>query len=229
MHGYPRTQHLPGSRGGSYTPPTVGPDATFVIEEKLDGAHLTMWVEAGTLRIGFRGRNPLPRHPAFSRVTATVMPFAADLVERLGTHYELHAEWCVITHTVYYGHLQADWYEMDIRDVREASRFLDTNARHALLAGTGIVPVPVLGRVQDPTHDWMASVRRSHAAPSEVPAAVRAAGCISDGRMEGLYVKAERAGEVIGRFKWIDPQVAEAIERGPHWRERALICNGVDR
>jgi hypothetical protein len=46
--------------------------------------------------------------------------------------------------------------------------------------------------------------------------------------MEGLYVKVERDGQTVGRFKWVRPSFLTAIaDSGTHWQDRPIVANGL--
>ncbi|MBY0231638.1 MAG: DNA ligase, partial [Gemmataceae bacterium] len=45
---------------------------------------------------------------------------------------------------------------------------------------------------------------------------------------EGLYVKAEMDGKVIGRYKWVRHDFLNAIlDSGTHWLRRPVLPNGL--
>lgn len=46
--------------------------------------------------------------------------------------------------------------------------------------------------------------------------------------MEGLYLKIEKDGETVGRYKWVHPDFVQTIiEGGVHWSQRPMIRNGL--
>ncbi len=61
----------------------------------------------------------------------------------LADRYLLFGEWLYARHTVYYRQLPHYFFEFDIFD-KEEGIFLDLAGRQKLLAGTGIVTVPVI-------------------------------------------------------------------------------------
>jgi hypothetical protein len=46
--------------------------------------------------------------------------------------------------------------------------------------------------------------------------------------MEGLYLKDEADGTVLGRYKWVRPSFHTAIlDSGSHWQDRPIVANRV--
>ena len=44
--------------------------------------------------------------------------------------------------------------------------------------------------------------------------------------MEGLYLKEERDGAVLGRYKWVRPSFPTAVlDSGCHWADRPIVAN----
>jgi hypothetical protein len=49
-----------------------------------------------------------------------------------------------------------------------------------------------------------------------------------DERMEGLYIKAEEDGKVVGRYKFVRESFTNAIlDSETHWHDRTIIPNGL--
>lgn len=46
--------------------------------------------------------------------------------------------------------------------------------------------------------------------------------------MEGLYLKHEEHGQVLGRFKYVRPSFLQTVaESGEHWMDRPIEQNGL--
>ena len=59
------------------------------------------------------------------------------------------------------------------------------------------------------------------------PTLVRAESDPSD-LMEGLYVKVEEGGAVVGRYKYIRADfLATVLQSGSHWLDRPIVPNGL--
>jgi len=252
---YPRTYHLQGSRllPGDDDASQVSIEslatAQLVIEEKLDGANAALsFSSEGALRLQSRGYllagGPRERHFAMFKTWAATIRDALHPVLR--DRYVVYGEWLYAKHTVFYDALPHWFMEFDVWD-RESACFLSTPRRHALLAGTPIVSVPVIheGVVHNEgalrgmimpslykTKDWREVLSRKAASQElDVQRVLRQTDPHVEG--EGLYIKHERDGAVVGRYKFIRPSFSQAvIDSDGHWLDRPIIANeladGVD-
>ncbi len=252
---YPRTQHVEGSRfqAGDEDLEAV-PFASlrglpFVVEEKVDGANAAISLdEDGSLLLQSRGH--YLRGGARERHFAPLKAWAASHQERfraqLGSRYVVYGEWVYAKHTVFYDALPHYFLEFDVLD-RQTGRFLDTPGRAGLLRGLPVVSVPVLWagrpkRLDDLTglvgpSRYKTPAWRDHLADSarEVSRDLDTILRETDpsDHAEGLYLKHEEDGEVLGRYKWVRAGFLSAVvESGSHWLARPIVPNrlapGVD-
>jgi hypothetical protein len=254
---YPRTQHLEGSRlqPGDEDLEAVAfaelAGSFLVVEEKVDGANVGLGFDAGgELWLQSRGHHLTggPRERQFAPLKAWASAHSGALLDVLEDRYTLFGEWCYAKHTVFYDALPHYLLEFDVYD-RVDELFLSTERRRELLAplevvcsvpvvysGTGLRSVEALAGLVGPslykTPRW-----REHLAAQAARAGVdpARAAAESDGSdlAEGLYVKQEGDGRVLGRFKWIRPGFVQAlVASGSHWAERPqlenLLADGVD-
>jgi hypothetical protein len=181
-----------------------------IVEEKVDGANLGFSVEDdGTLRGQNRGSyldldapqgqwKPLKRWLSLRR---------RALADALGRDLMLFGEWCYAVHSVKYTRLP-DWFlAFDVYD-RHKGEFWSANRRTELARSLDIVTVPELGR----GHYDVARLK-----------ALLGKSLVSDGAAEGLYVRREAKGVLIGRAKLVRAEFAQAIEE--HWSKRRLEEN----
>ncbi|MBK6922118.1 MAG: RNA ligase family protein [Deltaproteobacteria bacterium] len=254
---YPRTRHIEGSRlqPGDHDLAAVAlasldqRHATLVIEEKLDGANAGIcFDDDGALRLQSRGHfltgGGRERHFDLLKTWATRHREALWRV--LGSRHVLYGEWLYAKHTVFYDELPHYFMEFDIYD-RERGEFLDTDRRHALLRTAPVVSVPVVhrGEVRD-----VASLRRlvgvSRYKSARWREALREAAELAEldverieretdlqDEAEGLYLKHEQHGVVIGRYKFVRASFLTAVvDSGSHWLSRPIVPNrlraGVD-
>lgn len=247
---YPRTPHLAGSRlqpgdeDLSQTPFAELVGQHLVVEEKLDGANAAIsFTGDGELRLQSRGHylSGGPRERQFAPFKSWANLVAPVLRPILGSRFVLYGEWLYAKHTVFYDALPHWFCEFDILD-RETGAFLDTPARHAMLAGTPVVSVPVLregtfttigeltgllGPSTARTKAWRESLHAAAVKAGADPARTVVETDRGD-EMEGLYVKAESAGRVVGRYKWVRAGFAQAIlDSGSHWADRPIVPNGL--
>lgn len=246
---YPRTPHLQGSR---LQPGDEDLDAVpfaavrgrrLVVEEKIDGANAALsFDERGTLRLQSRGHfltgGPRERHFAMLKTWASAIQ--APLHARIGARYVVYGEWLHAKHTVFYDRLPHYFLEFDVLD-RETGAFLSTERRHTLLAGTGIVPVPVVADrafdrlaelaaclapslYQGPT--WRESLRDAIAEVPHADPARTLAETDDEDLAEGLYVKREEGGEVVGRYKYVRASfLTRILQADSHWLTRPIVHN----
>jgi hypothetical protein len=250
LHKYPRTPHIRGSRlqEGDEDLEAVPLEELagmhLVVEEKIDGANAGIsFASDGTLRLQSRGHflTGGPRERQFALLKTWATTHRDALHDLLGDRYVLYGEWMYAKHTVFYDRLPHYLFEFDILDTA-AGEFLSTPARREML---GLLPFRVesvrvlhegpvrsvreLSAMIGPSAfkgpDWRGNLRRAAAEAGVDPE--RAAG-ETDGSdlMEGLYIKAEEGGRVVGRYKFIRPDfVAAVLSSGGHWADRPVVPN----
>jgi hypothetical protein len=255
LHKYPRTRHIEGSR---LQPGDQDLDAVpfaelagrhLVVEEKLDGANAGVSFDpSGRLRLQSRGHylagGVRERH--FDLLKTWAGAHAAALHRVLGDRHVLYGEWLYAKHTIYYDDLPHYLLEFDVLDIA-TGEFLSTERRRELLAGSPVVPVPVLWSGQALSlHELVGlvgtSLYKGEGWRERLEATCRARGLDPEriGRetdpsdlMEGLYVKAEEGGRVVGRYKYVRASfLTRVLDSGSHWLARPIVPNasaeGVD-
>ena len=246
---YPRTAHLEGSRlqaGDSddgQTPLSELQGMHVVIEEKLDGANAAVsFTSAGELLLQSRGHYLAggAGERQFNLFKHWAAAHEAALLERLEDRYVMYGEWCFAKHSCWYDRLPAFFLEFDLYD-RQAQCFLSTPARHALLAGSPVLPVPVLYEGEMPrsakalqtlvrpslarSADWKPAFEAAVAQEGQPLDLVRQQTDLSD-LAEGLYLKTESDGRVTGRYKWVRPDFVQTIlDSGSHHSRRPVLPN----
>ena len=236
---YPQTPHIEGSLGQGLLPGRL-PVAELrgrlgVVEEKIEGDAVgLLFDEEAALRALSHGSLADPADRRFASVFAWAERREDVLFDRLGDRYALFAECLERMRTVFYDALPDVVIEYDVLD-RETGEFLSTERRRALLAGTGVVHVPVLFEgALDPDAFPRLLGPPAYRTPfwREARAeAVRHAGWSddvpldADERAEGLYVKVEGEGVVQARGKWIRATFLETVQAAGHWRNRTRPLN----
>ena len=247
---YPRTRHVqgsklqPGDEDLSQVPMGELAGRHLVIEEKLDGANAGVsFTPDGELRLQSRGHylvgGAREKHFALFKTWGAVHQVA--LREVLGSRYVLYGEWLYAKHTIFYDRLPHYFLEFDVYD-REQDCFLGTPERQALLAGSPVVSVPVLeaGPGRDVEHLRALIVDALYKSPAWRDAlSSRATDLGLDPELvrrqtdpeptaEGLYLKHEEQGRVVGRYKFIRPSFLQAVEISEsHWLDRPIVPNGL--
>ncbi|HME09934.1 MAG TPA: RNA ligase family protein [Bryobacteraceae bacterium] len=222
---YPRTPHISGSRiqPGDQDLNEIAREAldglALVVEEKLDGSNCGIsFDEHGALVLQSRGHALTggARERQFDLLKRWTSYHAATLLNLLGLRYVMYGEWLYARHTIAYDQLPHYFLEFDVFD-RERDEFLSTEGRRVLLAGSPVVPVPVL--VEGRAANLEKYVGRSRCSSSET--------------MEGLYIKHEDGRRVIGRYKLVRASFLQVVkDSGEHWMDRPIEPNclreGVD-
>jgi len=252
---YPRTPHAAGSRlqKGDTAEGQVSlremqkkhPNCRMVIEEKLDGAQTGLsYSDDLEQRLQSRGHylNGGAREGQFNLFKEWANVHDAALMERLENRFSMYGEWCFARHTQFYDALPHYFFEFDILD-RQTGAFLSTPARQELLSGLPVVSVPVLaddwpgsekelldlvGTSAYRSTQWRESLREAAKTAGVDPEQALAECGPSADLMEGLYLKIEKDGETVGRYKWVHPDFVQTIiEGGVHWSQRPMIRNGL--
>ncbi|MDO5567279.1 MAG: RNA ligase family protein, partial [Planctomycetia bacterium] len=159
--------------------------------------------------------------------------------EVLGKRYIVFGEWMYAKHSIYYDALTHYFQEFDILD-RESGTFLDTPSRHALLADLPIISVPVLCRGTFKKITDLTSLVGSSNYIHEDHITLLVQYCQENGLdantvcsetdpsllMEGLYLKIEDEGKVVGRLKYVRLSfLQQVLESGTHWLNRPIVPN----
>ncbi len=252
---YPRTRHLQGSRlqpgdhDLSAVPFSELAGCRLVVEEKLDGANAAFSFDgSGKLYLQSRGHfltgGSRERH--FDLFKTWAACHQGVLFEALGPGVVVYGEWLFAKHTVFYDRLPHYFMEFDILDTGTGV-FLSTERRRELLAGLPVRSVPVLYRGADWTPETIPTMVRPSLYKSDrwrdtLSQVTRGEGLdvTQVGRetdpedlAEGLYIKHEQGGEVVGRYKWVRHSFLTAVvESESHWLCRPIVPNqlapGVD-
>jgi hypothetical protein len=224
---YPRTPHLEGSRlqrgdeDLAVVPLGDLAGLPLVIEEKLDGANCGISFDSeGTLLLQSRGHllSGGPRERQFDLFKRWANHHRAALWKVLGPKFVMYGEWLYARHMIAYDRLPHYFMEFDVLD-RDRGEFLTTPQRRNLLGGSPVISVPVLSSGQPKT-----KTVETLLGPSQ---------CSSSEWVEGLYIKWEDDGKVLGRYKYVRSSFLQAVEdAGEHWMDRPIEPNllrpGVD-
>jgi hypothetical protein len=207
---YPRVPHVSG--GSNATSDDViwaaaGADplagVEVIVEEKLDGANVSIWFDGGMPRVGMRGgADTADRGGLRGRVRAWAAEHAVRLADVLGDSLVLYGEWLLVRHSVAYDALPGPLVGIDVFD-REAGVFLDPPGRDAVLHAAG---VPVPPRIFAGTVDSL---------PSITEMVGRSA--FGSARAEGLIIRPVHGGPGLPRvLKFVDPAWARRPDEA--WR-----------
>ncbi len=188
-----------------------GDEGEVVVEEKVDGANVGVSVDArGELQVQNRG-TILGRgaHPQFQALWPWLAARREALLQALGRDLILFGEWCFAVHSVTYTRLP-DWFlGFDVYD-RAAGRFWSTRRRDELLRAASVAAVPHIARGRFRVAELEAMLGPSR---------------LTDGPMEGVYVRREDDDWLIARAKLVRAEFVQAI--GDHWSSQQLRKNAL--
>ncbi len=186
-------------------------EGDITIEEKVDGGNIGFSLdESGSLQVQNRG-SYLTRgsHPQFQPLWPWIDARRFALLDALRPGLMLFGEWCFAVHTVPYNRLP-DWFlGFDVYD-RAEGRFWSVERRDPWLTNLGLAIIPRLARGRYPLEQL-----RSLIGPSQ----------LTEGPMEGIYLRRDRGAWLEGRAKIVRLEFAEGI--GKHWSELPLEKNSI--
>ncbi len=250
---YPRTPHLQGSRlqdgddASEQMPLRRLAGCNVVIEEKIDGANCAVsFSDAAELLLQSRGHYLVGggSERQFNLLKPWACAHEQALLALLEDQYVMYGEWAYSKHSVFYDQLPHYFNEFDIF-CRRTRTFLSTARRHAMLAGSPVLSVPVLyaGPMPSSASQLWQLVRHSLAksrlwrgAFETVVARERLALELcwkqtdKSDRSEGLYLKVEDDERVVARYKLVRHDFTQTIlDSGSHHQSRPIIPNQLAR
>jgi hypothetical protein len=248
LYKYPRTQHVEGSRlqpGDDDLDCAPFADLQgkyIVVEEKLDGANAGVsFSRDGKLLLQSRGHflDGGERERQFALFKTWATTHQQKLWGLLADRYVLYGEWLYAKHTIFYDALPHYFFEFDLLDT-ETGEFLSTDRRRELLKDSPLVSAPVLWRGLGRSVEHLQSLVRGSRYKTEawrdrllteaqlrgqVVELIQRQTDNSD-LSEGLYIKAEVEGRVVGRYKFVRASFLQAVsDSGSHWMDRPIIPN----
>ena len=144
---YPRVPHLPPAPGASRDDLVLDEASVqalltqpVIVEEKLDGANIMLWMEDGRVQVATRGGpGAQDRAGQLGPLRAWVASRAPELETLLADGRVLYAEWMWLTHSVRYDSLPAHLIGLDLYS---SEGFLKLPDRDLALDEAGIVVPP---------------------------------------------------------------------------------------
>lgn len=220
-------------------------DAHAIVEEKVDGANVGLWIDTadlGVLRLQSRGH--ILRGGAGEEQFSALHRWAAErldvLRETLTDRYVLYGEWCFAKHRAFYDALP-DWFlGIDVLD-RTSGKFLGAMERNRIMAVCRVRPVvhlwsgrfmraPAFGSFLGPsrykTDKWRDALSTEAALRGNIHFVREVWRETDDSNdAEGVYVRVELDGYVVGRMKAHRPGFEKV--RSDTWNEHAIVRNRV--
>ncbi len=223
---YPRVPHLFSADEGTRDDLVLSAEerALFLaepvaVEEKLDGANVMLWLgSGGSVRSSGRsGAGALDRAGQLGRLRAWVAE-RTDVIRSLLEHDRvLYAEWLFLTHSVRYSRLPDLLVGTDLYE--NGAGCLSALDRDGLLEGAGLSPPPRLFAGALGGEERLLSLFGRSA--------------FGDEPAEGLVLRRERQGRLLGRAKALRPGFVrisdEEWRRGGRGRNAVIEREGLAR
>lgn len=218
FHKFPHTPHLLWLGAGSPREDKImAPDeaaeflnADLIVEEKVDGANMGLSLGPdGRLRAQSRGNYLAPgrAHAQWNPLWPWLAERRETLEEGLRDGLMLFGEWCHARHTVPYDALP-DWFLAFDLFEPATGQFWGVDRRNQWLKRQDLVSIPEVARGRFSWKQLTALLGRSHL--GHVP-------------MEGIYLRHEQAGYLLGRAKIVSDAFKQQIEE--HWTRRSVVPN----
>lgn len=198
-------------------------DVKYVWESKLDGTNVGVSFFEGKIFLQNRGHElKSGEHPQYSLFRNWAYTVMLDLQEVLGDRYIMFGEWLNALHSIKYRTLPHYFFEFDVWDKQE-KYFFDTEMRQILLEP--LVKRNVLQQVP-----VVAATRRI--SYSDALKLVSHAPYFGEDAPEGVYLKIEKEGRTIDRYKLVRPDFVQAIIEGndegeDHWSHKMMVVQGL--
>lgn len=239
---YPKTPHLFGSKladedkmlSEMATKKLLATkNVDFVWESKLDGTNVGISFDGDDLKIQNRGHIlAAGEHPQYNIFRNWAYTFIDRLREVLTDRYICFGEWTYAVHTIRYKALPHYFNEFDLWDKTE-KKFLSTPVRRKILEG--LVKDRIIAQVPVVWPEKVLGYGDSGVLTLEAARKLMLTHgpMYGEDKPEGLYLKVEKQGTVVDRYKMVrDEFIQKIIDDDVHWKERPvevqLLADGFD-
>jgi len=182
----------------------------IIVEEKVEGANIGLSLsQEGAILVQNRGNYiGHSSHPQFSPLWSWIYE-KPGLQKPLSDGLFLFGEWCFARHSVLYKELP-DWFLLfDVYD-RPSHKFWSAKRRNALGRKTGLKTVPKIAEGIFSRNELLKLISNSS---------------LTDGPMEGIYLRRESDSFLIDRAKIVRPEFIQNMTE--HWTKRSLQKNMI--
>ncbi len=183
------------------------------VEEKVDGASIGLSLGPdGSIRVQNRGSYLSGRsHRQFDPLWPWISTWQSALAQALEAGLILFGEWCYAQHSIHYDQLP-DWFlAFDVYDARN-NAFWCVARRNRFIDALDLCRVPPVteGSFTLPTLLELLGESR-----------------LTNGPMEGIYLRKEDSDRVLGRAKIVRAEFAQSIDE--HWTKAPFRKNALRR
>ena len=187
------------------TPATEGIlDGTVYVFDKLDGTNTSVYLnDSGEVEVASRNRALTPNTDDNHGVRAHILSDSRykDYLAENPTH-RLYGEW-LVPHTVR-AYLDDAWKQFYVFDVMDGERYLSYDEYKPVCAVHGILTIPPIARLSNPTFDEIAALQ------NECKFLVKS-GCLGEGIVVKRYDFVNRFGETVWA-KLVRPAAKVAVK-----------------
>lgn len=163
---YPRVPHLARTQGTTRDDVVLTDDerdellaGPVLLEEKVDGANVMLWLEDGVLQVASRGgAGAMDRGGQLGPLRAWMGPRSDALRTLLQDGRVLYGEWLWRRHTVHYSRLTDWFFGLDV--LERDGTWLDLDARDRVLAESGVEGPPRIAGPGSWTLDALTQITR---------------------------------------------------------------------
>lgn len=249
---YPKTQHILGSKECdiNFLPKEfeakypslndIKKEGELIIEEKMDGIGIGFFFKNQIAYIQFRNHIFTKYDcPANFKNIFNWIENRPHLYFLLKENRILFGEWMELKHCVYYDALPSYFIEYDIFDL-DKEGFLDTQSRrsiitqynlqnHNKLTSAHVIHQNNIKTINELVRLWNIKIAFGKSLDCESTFLEKypqsTGGSLYDTYPEGFYIKTEKNGMVIGRYKFIRKSFISRILASEHWKNKQAIKN----
>ncbi len=185
----------------------------LIVEEKVDGANLGIFLDKTTMKIMVQNRSHYVNssyHEQFKSLDKWILTHSPELFEIFEKNeYILYGEWIFFKHSIHYTKIPDYFLLFDIYD-RTANKFLPRNKVNEIISSTTISQVPVIAQGKF-TLDQLKKYAKSQSN-------------FYDGLVEGIYVRSIDSDQTTNRGKIVR---SDFIAGNEHWTKNKYVQNGL--
>jgi atypical dual specificity phosphatase len=183
----------------------------LIIEEKIDGANLGIFLNKETMKIMVQNRSHFVNceyHEQFKLLEKWITLHSSELFEILQENeYILYGEWVYFKHSIHYTKIPDYFILFDIYD-RVTKQFLSREKVNSIIKNTTLQQVPIIANGKF-TLDELKKIATTKS-------------IFYDGPVEGIYVRAIKDGITKLRGKIVR---SNFISGNEHWTKNKYITN----
>lgn len=182
----------------------------IIIDEKIDGANLGIYILNGSITFQNRGKIMLT-DPQFDYLPKWYNQHKFEIADILSKgNYIIYGEWMYAKHSIHYDNLPDYYIIFDIYD-RDVEKFLSRDR--------------VKNLIKDTTLKLINQISEGFFTINNLLSLVNQKSSYYDGYIEGIYIRHESNGFLISRSKIVRSEFSQSID--VHWTAGQIVKNKV--